>query len=252
MYARLLDIIPEDYWALAGYLEIYIEDLVRDDEENRRRAKLERFVELQRKLKDLKIHDFDVENGAEVEILKNLFTLLFESCKESLTELHILDCNLQTVPLSDVPLKNLSYLRLTITEEPGFAWYSLMLVDASTLMPKLEEVSIEVKFRHLGTRRRWPPLYLGTRPARRPYGRVRQLEIDFENANVDLYAVSAMFPNVSSLTMYFYRSRCIHFGEIWEFWPNLEVLNIRGDQMTLEQNFDSEFCGRGDRVEGNG
>ena len=239
-YPRFFDIIPEDYWPLSGYLEICVEDLL---EEGSRRATFEKFVEQKPELRKLEIYECRVESPAEERIVKNFFTQLFQSCTESLKELHIYQCHLHTVQLSRTPLKNLSYLSLTITDERSLAWLSLVPINACTSMPQLEEVLIVVKFRYVGTRIKWPPLYLGPRPARRAYSSVRKLGLDFKNANVNLYALSAIFPNVSSLTMDFYRSRCIHCGEIWEFWPNLEELKIIGEQMTLSQNFDSEFCG---------
>ena len=163
----------------------------------------EKLVEKKPNLRELEIYENWTQNSDEEEVVQSLLTQLFQSCTESLKELHIHECRLQTVQLSNAPLKNLSFLSLIITDERSLdnVWHSLASIKGRTVMPRLKEVLIFVELRREEIlHRQWPSLYLGRHPVRRRFSSVRKLGIHFKNSIVNLFAVSAIFPNISSLT----------------------------------------------------
>ena len=173
---------------------------------------------------------------------RNLFTQLLQSCTGSLEELYDQGFCVQTLQLSPVPLRNLSFLALIINHPPGLEnlWNSLASIDGDKMMPTLKTMMVRVNVRC----QRWPPDYPGACDVRYSYNSVRQLQIDFASCKmVNMLEIKTVFPHVTSLRFWLNQSECIPLRELWELWPNLEKLNIHGNDLTLTHNYDADFCG---------
>ena len=55
--------------------------------------------------------------------------------------------------------------------------------------------------------------------------------------------IATVFPHLTSLELKLNKSERLACREFWELWPNLEDLKVKGDQLTLVQNYDADFCG---------
>ena len=234
-----LEIIPEQYYALLGNLEITFDD---DFQEG---GVLRNILDKKPKLRQLMICE-PLREGSCVQDLKHFLPpLLIQSCQESLDELSICNCAFPTLALiSHTPLKGLSSLSLQVYRGNTLdgLWNSLGSIDGNKLMPKLENIKLELESSSDEGTRRWPP----SNPeghVRYRYSSVRKLTLDLYYVTVNLMEIRTTFPNLTTLELILYVSEHPPYGELWELWPNLEELNIKGAKMTLRKNYDAEFCG---------
>ena len=265
-----LEVIPEDKYELLSKFKFQYRS--REDD-----ALFQRMAERSLRPTDLEIALPDRDNNpynrlSDVKDLCRIFVrtmspLLF-ACHQSLKNLTITGIfpNISRFPL--LPMSNLAKVKII---NPT-SLQSVLAIDFNKIMPKLEEIELRMEewdsddeeaeydrqwFGDVGwcswkkkitsfVKKEWPE---SSNPNRRtlPFSSnsTSRLKLTFCSADIDLSPLKFLAPNITSLELDLFQPPYLYeiFSEIWDFWPRLELVKIKGSGGEHERNYDADFCG---------
>ena len=184
------DIVPEEYYGLAGQFELRIDQLIKEPNT------FQKFLEQKPKLKELFIHD-DFDKDAETrEAFEKYLGQLLQCCAESLEVLDVFTCCFPTLTqLSKILLSNLASLSLyafnyDVTRRVQL-WDAFTSIDADRMMPQLEEVELLLELKDEDDEdpeQKWPNCpHRHTLPnLRHSYNSVRRLQLSVACLTVNM------------------------------------------------------------------
>ena len=238
-----LDVVPEEQYGLLGNLKLFLNVVFHEH------SLYPAIVAKKPKLRELSICEIVEGNAENVrQNLRGILTQLFQSCQDSLEELNVYNYDSHTLPLLSVnALKKLSILTLQTDDSDKIEeiWNSLASIGSAKMMPKLKDIVLGMKLRpgnYIEELREWPPI-LNEENLIYSYGTVCRLVLDVQCLRYNMADIGRVFPHLNSLELTLNRSEHVPCREVWETWPNLQELKVRGTCGTLEQNYDAEFCG---------
>ena len=235
----ILEIIPQEQYKLLGNLELFLEDIFKED------FLLRNIVNRKPELRVLIISECCyVEEGRRQELC-TVLTQLLESCQESLEqfELHVYEFHVLPLLTSNA-LTNLSNFTLETMDETGIQelWNSFVSIDSDQMMPNLRKVVIIMNFRTEQVIE-WPTIRSEVN-VHYSWSNVQKLELlALSLVAWNMLEIRTVFPHLTSLKLSPLEPERLLCPEFWEVWSNLQELNISGPGGVLRQNFDAEFCG---------
>ena len=245
---RILEILPESKYKLLNKFEFLG---LRHERLNALSRKL---VESGPRISELSA-SFAYDESDVPPICHSMFRTLVQSCLSCLKTLKvrgIRSCEkLEEFP----PLLNVNSLTINIEEEKPLEFLDgLQLFRFGDLFPNLEKVSLQIYCARFTShvpqcadevdREFSSGSVLGL-----PYScsTATNLNVNMEVCPLELLQLQRSFPNVVQLriTAGVYTSRTIPYQQIFRFWPDLKILDIRGEPhyVHILPNCDADFCG---------
>ena len=181
---------------------------------------------------------------------------IFQGCYQSLKRIQVTSIHvLRQLSFSFVLLPNLS--KLCVENQGGENleefWKAIASFDFCKKMPKLHDVEITLNVDDpVEGKIEWPKItnncpedVLHNCPS------VRKLTLFFTAIEINIPQLRAVFPNVTTLHLRrprwshvcFYDSDVVSLSDIWEMYPALEELKIKGKADKPNSNYDAQFCG---------
>ena len=237
---KAIELIPEDKYGLLDAVEMQCPDTVEDDD------LLWKIAHLKPALTILRL--CPPKNSNSLPKFHKLLAQILQSCHHSLESFDA-DSGYAMDQLSLLPLPNLTRLYLENQSASSLAgfWKTITSIDYSSMMPRLEEIEIVVTFeddRPQG-RIQWPEVSHSSPDLIQVCPTVRKLTLDLEVDHINLSLLKLVFPNVTILK--FHLNFCdwdlAPLTEVWELYPNLEELKMKGEFNKLNCSYDSQFCG---------
>ena len=179
-----------------------------------------------------------------------LLKQLYQGCHHSL-KIIIVSSSAALGQLSVLSLPNLSKMAFQNESDGSLeeCWKAISSIDYCEKMPRLEDVTISF---NVDDRRMGPiewPKGNETSSDLRSCPTVRKLKLDLDVDKINMSQIKIVFPNVLLLKFNvqdgsLYDSDDLpSLAEIWEVYPFLQELKIKGTGNKLKFNYDSQFCG---------
>ena len=179
---------------------------------------------------------------------------IFQGCCQNLRTIDVTSIHaLGQVSLASLPNLSKLYVENQGGENLEEFWKTIASFDFCKKMPKLNDMEITLSVDDpMEGKIEWPKVTNNCpEDAVHSCPGIRKLTLIYSAIKMNIPQLKAVFPHVTTLKLRahsrtdgrFYDSDVVSLSDIWEMYPALEELKIKGKADKLNSNYDAQFCG---------